>query len=113
MKKLIVLFALICIASSSFAASVTFEWDKNININDQWDFVKVYEVGPNGVYIVVGSIPGSENKITIPIRTGMHMYVVRSTAGSLESDDSNKVSISIKPGSPLNLKIQINSGTNP
>jgi ABC-type sugar transport system substrate-binding protein len=103
--------ALLLFASVACATTVTFAWDSKPADQD-WSLVRIYErIGAAEPYnyIKVAEVVGDFTQASASIVSGVHTFIARSVAadGILESNDSNAVTATIKPGAPTNLKFTI------
>lgn len=99
MRKLFFCFWLFFFAAFGTAADINLAWD---NPNSQaWEEVRIYEiVGSNPV--LKKTVAGSTSQATITgVEPGIHVYMARSYMNSVESDDSNSVSDTIRPDEPI------------
>ncbi len=104
MKKLIgILFLVSALASSAFAADITFAWD--IPAGQTYDNVRLYEVS-GASYVQKLQVAGAETTCTLTgVAVGNHTYIVRGILNAVESPDSNSAAKAIQPGAPGNFRI--------
>lgn len=113
MKRLLLGIALLMIlATFACAATLNFAWDPAA-AGETWSLVRIYErVGAAApyTYTKVIEVPGTAvTASALNVPAGTHTYIARSVApdGVTESNDSNAVTATLKPGSPANLKFTI------
>lgn len=106
MKRILMIsLMLLLLTATAWAVDVKLAWDANTG--PVWQNVRIYEkVGAN--YTLKVEVAGTATQATITgVLPGVHIYIARSYAASLESVDSNSVTDTTLPGAPSNLRIII------
>jgi len=103
MKQFLFVIVLLCLISTACAAAeVTLAWD--IPAGQSWTAVKVYEI-IGTQYTLVATAPGTATTVKFMAGAGVHEWTARSAEGEAESDDSNYVEATVKPGAPANFRV--------
>jgi len=111
MKNLILsAFVLLLLAAPACALTpIGFGWDP-MPADQTWISVRIYErSGPATAYVYtkVAEAAAPANTVDASVPSGIRTYTARSWDGMSESDDSNAITVTIKPGAPTNLHFKI------
>lgn len=84
------------------AHSVNLTWTASTDAVDGYNIYRGSAAGQETALINTSVVTGTSfTDSTAPL--GASFYVARSVAGGVESDNSNEVSVSIRPSAPTNL----------
>ena len=100
-----------CATVTLLAASVTATW--GTIPGETWDKVRLYRktvtitgTTTNIAYILLAEVNGTETNWVGTVQAGTVTFVARSVVGTLESTNSNEVTVDLKPAPPSTLKVQ-------
>jgi hypothetical protein len=104
MKRILYVAAIfLFMAASTYAATLTFQWDQ-MPTDQNWTKVRLYEKSGT-TYTLLVEVAGAATQATVTnVTPGAHSFVARSFDGTWESGDSNVVVTGPVPNPPGSFK---------